>query len=319
MAESSVNPVCPCSAKSRLQKHVTGYQCQKTMCIHHQKDKCFPITKGIPVLISEFNCDTICDTARYSENIEQPFINRKNGRDSIFIYLKNKLKSDSSVTINNCRSFVSEITKINEQSNVLVIGSGTVGQGMDELYASSAKITGIDIYASPSVHYIADTHYLPFPDECFDGVWIQAVLEHVADPGAVVAEIYRVLKRSGIVYAETPFMQQVHEGAYDFTRFTVLGHRFLFKRFEAIKFGGNKGSGVALSWALKYFLWGLLRNKKIAAAISLPIGFILRHLERISDKRMLFDGSSGVFFLGRKSRLTLKQRDLVELYKGMQE
>ena len=37
---------------------------------------------------------------------------------------------------------------------------------------------------------------------------------------------------SGIVYAETPFMQQVHEGAYDFTRYTVLGHRYLFKKFK---------------------------------------------------------------------------------------
>ncbi|CAH2407660.1 hypothetical protein MES5069_620012 [Mesorhizobium escarrei] len=32
-------------------------------------------------------------------------------------------------------------------------------------------------------------------------------------------------------------MQQVHEGAYDFTRFTELGHRWLFRRFETISRG----------------------------------------------------------------------------------
>jgi SAM-dependent methyltransferase len=41
--------------------------------------------------------------------------------------------------------------------------------------------------------------------------WIQAVLEHALDPPVVVAEIYRVLKPGGLVYADTPFMQRVHE------------------------------------------------------------------------------------------------------------
>lgn len=318
MAETNVHPICPCAAKSSLQQHVTGFQCQKKTCIHHEEQEWFPVYEDTPVLISEKNCDTICDTTRYRNDIEQPFVARKSSGSSISRFLNKLIKSDSSVTINNCHNFTSEIVKTEEQ-NVLVIGSGTVGQGMDELYASSANITGIDIYASSSVHYIADAHYLPFPDECFDGVWIQAVLEHVANPSAVAAEIYRVLKPSGVAYAETPFMQQVHEGAYDFTRFTVLGHRYLFKRFKAINFGGNRGGGTVLSWALKYFLWGLLRNKKIAAAISLPVGFMLRPLERLSDKRILFDGSSGVFFLGRKSKETLEQKDLVSLYEGMQK
>ena len=64
----------------------------------------------------------------------------------------------------------------------------------------------------------------------------------MVEPEKVVAEIYRVLKENGIVYAETPFMQQVHEGAYDFTRYTVLGHRYLFRQFHALSIGGNKGS-----------------------------------------------------------------------------
>jgi len=56
---------------------------------------------------------------------------------------------------------------------------------------------------------------------------VQAGLEHVRDLWQVVAEIHRVLKDDGLVYAETPFMQQVHEGPYDFTRFTESGHRYL--------------------------------------------------------------------------------------------
>ena len=64
---------------------------------------------------------------------------------------------------------------------------------------------------------------MPFKE--IDLVIIQAVLEHVMYPNKVVSEIYRVLKNDGLIYSETPFMQQVHEGPYDFSRFTESGHR----------------------------------------------------------------------------------------------
>ena len=70
-----------------------------------------------------------------------------------------------------------------------------------------------------------------------DAVICQAVLEHVLEPASAVSEIHRVLRRDGLVYAETPFMQQVHERAYDFSRFTQSGHRWLFRRFSEISAG----------------------------------------------------------------------------------
>ena len=67
-----------------------------------------------------------------------------------------------------------------------------------------------------------------------------------SNPIRVVAGVERVLKPNGVVYAETPFMQQVHEGAYDFTRFTELGHRWLWRRFSTIARGPLGGRAVAL-------------------------------------------------------------------------
>jgi ubiquinone/menaquinone biosynthesis C-methylase UbiE len=125
---------------------------------------------------------------------------------------------------------------------VLVIASGSIGSGMFELYChSEINVVGIDIYSSPSVDFIVDAHYLPFKNAVFDGVWIRAVLEHVVDPSLVVTEIHRVLRPDGIVYSDTPFMQQVHEGAHDFQRYTALGHRYLFSSFDVMKIGGNGG------------------------------------------------------------------------------
>jgi 2-polyprenyl-3-methyl-5-hydroxy-6-metoxy-1,4-benzoquinol methylase len=45
-----------------------------------------------------------------------------------------------------------------------------------------------------------------FGDGTCDAVVVQAVLEHVLQPDVVVAEIHRVLRPDGLVYAETPFM-----------------------------------------------------------------------------------------------------------------
>ncbi|MEZ5361501.1 MAG: class I SAM-dependent methyltransferase [Bryobacterales bacterium] len=65
---------------------------------------------------------------------------------------------------------------------------------------------------------LCDAQRIPFADATFDAVVAQAMLEHVADPVRAVGEIWRVLK-PGLVYSETPFLQQVHAGPYDFTRY----------------------------------------------------------------------------------------------------
>ena len=135
------------------------------------------------------------------------------------------LKGVNQLTIDNCEKFMKEILNFKEKPRVLVIGGGEKGDGTKKLWMEKKiELHSIDIYGSNNVDIICDAHYLPFKNNFYDGVWIQAVLEHVVEPTKVVKEIYRVLKNNGVVYAETPFMQPVHEGAYDFTRYTVLGH-----------------------------------------------------------------------------------------------
>src|SRR5690606_38382329 len=118
-----------------------------------------------------------------------------------------------------------------------------------------------DVYSSPEVDFIADGHEIPIRSGSVDAVIVQAVLEHVLDPQKVVDEIHRVLKPQGLVYAETPFMQQVHEGPYDFTRFTESGHRWLFRRFARIDSGALRGPGTALLWSVRYAITATLGNK----------------------------------------------------------
>ena len=167
--------------------------------------------------------------------------------------------------------------RVTKSPRVLVVGGGTVGAGSDAIYQDKdLSVTSIDVYQSPNVDFICDAHYLPFKEEGFDGVWIQAVLEHVIEPQVVVNEIHRVLTVDGVVYAETPFLVPVHEGAFDITRFTLLGHRFLFKRFELISMGGNKGVTISVAHSLRYLAWGLSRSRHVANFFFTIALFLLR-------------------------------------------
>lgn len=211
------------------------------------------------------------------------------------------------------------------QSNVpkiLVIGGRIVGQGMEYLFANPTfELVETDISFGPRTMLICDAHDLPAENESFDGVVAQAVLEHVVDPYRCVEEICRVLKKGGVVYAETPFMQQVHEGRYDFTRFTHLGHRGLFRNFEEIESGAVCGPGMALAWSYLYFLMSFTRSsflRKILQNFAMLTSFYFKYFDYyLIDKPGTFDAASGYFFIGQKSDRVLSFREVVQFYRGM--
>jgi SAM-dependent methyltransferase len=199
---------------------------------------------------------------------------------------------------------------------LLIVGGGAVGNGIESLYADpNLDLLGFDIYASEQCQFIADAHQIPLLPGTVDGVLIQAVLEHVLNPQVVVDEIHRVLRPGGLVYADTPFMQQVHEGPYDFARFTESGHRYLFRRFEMRSSGVTGGLGTQLHWSLLYFGRGIHRW----AGHVFWIGFSWLHLlDRLLDPKAAVDGASGVFFYGHSSTRSISPREIIEHYSGAQ-
>ena len=199
---------------------------------------------------------------------------------------------------------------------LLVIGGGTIGGGVTSLYEDPRlDILAFDVYASANVQFLADAHQVPLKDGSVDGVLIQAVLEHVLDPQAVVAEIHRVLRLGGLVYAGTPFMQHVHEGAYDFTRFTESGHRYLFRHFTVRDSGAGAGLGTQLLWSIVYFARGIHFRAGQAARVMF---FWLPKLDGRLDGRATVDGASGVFFYGHSSKDVVTPREMVGYYSGAQ-
>jgi SAM-dependent methyltransferase len=61
---------------------------------------------------------------------------------------------------------------------------------------------------------------LPLASESFDTILLTDVLEHMALPDALWAEITRLLRPGGVVIVGVPFFYMVHEAPYDFHRYT---------------------------------------------------------------------------------------------------
>lgn len=71
---------------------------------------------------------------------------------------------------------------------------------------------------------------LPFADASFDGVVLKDLLEHVTDPVGVVAEVHRVLRPGGRVFASSPDAQKWVWDDYTHRRpFTRKSFRLLFR------------------------------------------------------------------------------------------
>jgi len=274
----------------------------------------FPCVSGQPVLIDFANSIAKRESLLASEGASL-VQNRRVSRSR----LKRVVLGSNPVEVRNAKRLAELLAKDagGRRPVVLVIGGGTLSEGIRSLRErSDFQIVCFDIYASAQTDFVADAHNIPLKDGVVDGVWIQAVLEHVLTPSLVADEIARVLRPGGLVYAETPFLQPVHEKAYDFTRFTESGHRWLFRRFEAIDSGVVAGPGSTLFLHLRYFAGALLRNRRLGNLAALPF-FWLRYFDGVIPRTHASDMASGVFFLGRRSEKAVAPAEMPALFRGV--
>jgi SAM-dependent methyltransferase len=204
-------------------------------------------------------------------------------------------------------------------TSVLVIGAGSQKSWLDKFFSGypGIRIAYSDIDTNATVDLFCDAHELPFHDETFGGVVASAVLEHVARPERVAAEMHRVLVSGGLLYTEIPFLQQVHEGAYDFTRYTLSGHRRLLNHFEEVASGVVAGPATTLAWALEHFALCftprvLMNGVRLAVRTAF---FWLKYFDHLfGQSAAAADGASCTFFLGRKSASTKPDSEIVARY-----
>jgi SAM-dependent methyltransferase len=295
----------------RCHADVAGNRCSNASCCYSAG---FLLASGQPVMI-DFE-HSLFEASAFSDG-RGSVMKRDDGRRALTSRLHSLCFGTNPVAPRIAAAMIARLREKEGVRRVLVVGGGARGSGAAPLYeADDIDLIGTDVYASPYTRVVADGHELPFKSSTFDAVWIQAVLEHVLEPSRVVDEIHRVLKPSGLLFADTPFMQQVHEGAYDFTRFTLSGHRWLLRRFEEIESGPVDGAGTVLSWSVKYLLHAMGAPTGVAKAAQYA-SFPLRFLDAVGPRRNRADASSGVYFFGRRSEGSMGPKDMVAYYSAL--
>ena len=95
------------------------------------------------------------------------------------------------------------------------------------------NIINIDLFPFPNVDIAADITKVPLKCEIADSVILDSVIEHVADPAAVVREAYRILKPKGRLFINCPFMLPYHGYPGHYQNFTRDGLKHLLRDFSS--------------------------------------------------------------------------------------
>ncbi len=285
-----------------------GYKCTSIGCIGNTEG--FTTVQGQPILI---NWSESIISKEIACGINQ-VVPRTSGTQ-LYDRLHNIMFGENKAAARIEQRLLEMLARNNSDvKTVLIVGGGAIGSGMRRLYRSNlVSIVAFDVYPSMATDFVADAHDIPMIDQSVDAVWIQAVLEHVLSPEKVVSEIHRVLKPNGLVFSDTPFMQQVHEGAFDFTRFTLSGHRWLFRNFVELESGLSAGAGTALRWSIQYFAYAIT-NSVLLSKLAAAIFFWLRFLDPIGRKEVQKLGASGTYFFGQKSDTSMNRIEIVSYF-----
>jgi SAM-dependent methyltransferase len=127
---------------------------------------------------------------------------------------------------NLIKSVVKPGMRVLEIGSREVTGPGTLRKMVE---SAGAQYVGFDYYLGDNVDIAGDAHKLSsYFDVKFDFIYSAAVLEHLAMPWVVAAEIAKVLNVNGYLLVVTHFAFSAHERPWDFFRFSDMGLKVLF-------------------------------------------------------------------------------------------
>lgn len=186
-----------------------------------------------------------------------------------------------------------------------------VGSGFEPVYrdacAEYREIIRFGLAHRGGVNIVGDVCELPMATGCVDLIFSSSVLEHVYDPDQAVAEMFRVIKPGGHVYAEIPFMRAYHMIPIDYQRYTIAGIEELFSRqgFKLLEKGICSGPFTTLATFVVDMATSLVSfNRYLKAGTGLALGLLMhpiKYFDRLCENAKWAEVTAcNFYYLGRK-------------------
>ncbi|MDR2206664.1 MAG: methyltransferase domain-containing protein [Flavobacteriaceae bacterium] len=134
---------------------------------------------------------------------------------------------------------------------------------------------------SPIADVKADILNLPFPDESFDVVFCNHVLEHIEDDKKAMSELFRVMKRGGWGIFQVPMKNTLEKTYEDFSIINPKERQKHFGQYDHVRLYGmdyferlkNTGFDVEINYYSQKFSDEEIRKYALSKHEILPVVF----------------------------------------------
>ena len=206
---------------------------------------------------------------------------------------------------------------------------GLTIDGIDLMESQISRASRVlaDLIRSERVNLaIASGDALPFPDDYYDGACIFCVLEHIANPLAVLYEARRVLKPEGVLYCTEVF----NSGLYIDPKYPAISEYWAAFNQYQLDMGGDPDIGMKLVNLALAAGFKQIDFRDVSAVLDGRMALEAKRVEFIGYWRSLFlSASESLIAEGRVAAATaaklrrefddlIANRNAVFMYQGKQ-
>ena len=246
----------------------------KKMLVSSDRKHKYPVENGVPILLKDAGEIKKEWKDSNMETEYEKLKGKKKFKQKVREYLEDDLRAEKAA-----EGF--KLFDKYDDGLCIAIGGGPKRHHKNLVNLNMAPFVNIDV--------VGDAHHLPYADDCVEAIHCEAVLEHLPEPHKAIQEMYRVLKKGGVVYSITPFLQAYHGYPHHYQNLTLTGHEYYYKKqgFEIKESGvcaGPTYTVIMLNYL--YLLSYLPRILSLVAKIYFVVGMgIFKHFDRILNKK----------------------------------